>query len=216
MKKLSLELVLSTLGVIGILLVGLFTVNCELIAAVDKGEIVPLCEPKVITGDFETQYSFTTTADIAAGETFDKSLTINLATEFAGRYDVDLDSLKTYFVTLAQASFTEDRCADLDFYSISIDFPQLGPVTDTQPCDFSEFSSAPDPTGMGRIAFHFSSAFPSTNPTAIAALATDFANDFKTGKTITATARFGAKNNIPAGFGVVLVLKSKMTYGVCE
>lgn len=210
MKKPSLQLILSTGGVLAILAIGLFSVNCGPIT-------IPGSECRDIQGDFTTTSTLTTPNLVMAGDSFQTTITINVGEEFSKRYSsVPIDDLKAYYVTLAQANFTSDRCSDLSFYEISVSFPGHGAITERNRCDFPEFQNVPNPSGSGDIAIYFSKDQPGTNTTAQAVLNTNFAQSIKDREAVTATIKFGAKNDIPAGFGVNVLLHSNMEYTVCD
>lgn len=205
MKKPSLQLILSTGGVLAILAIGLFSVNCEAPGG---------CRD--IQGDFTTTSTLTTPNLVMAGDSFQTTISINVGDEFTNRYSVPIDKLKAYYVTLAQANFTSDRCSDLSFYEISVSFPGHGSITERNRCDFPEFQNVPNPSGSGDIAIYFSKDQPGTDPTAQAVLNTNFAQSIIDREAVTATIKFGAKNDIPAGFGVNVLLHSSMLYTVCD
>jgi hypothetical protein len=166
--------------------------------------LMPLLAPTCRSDEFDpakgitvqlalTSESVNANATKATDPPFSKTYSVNLGTEFKTRTGVDPSKLTEFFVKGFKVTFNKGNCAKLKAYSVVATFPDIGPETN------SDCSSATDYTSS-------SSAFGKR------VLANNFAKAIKDGKSITVTFTMTAKEDIPAGQGVSIVLATTATY----
>jgi hypothetical protein len=139
-----------------------------------------------------TKESRNTNPTKATDPPYSKTFEVKLGDEFKAQSKIDPSKLTTMFVTDFTVEFDKANCANLETYSIVVNFPDIGSETNSDCNSALDFASSSTPFGKK-------------------VLANNFAQAIKDNKPISVTFTMKAKKDIPSA-GASIVIQTKATY----
>jgi hypothetical protein len=166
------------------------------------------------TSEHTVGVSLTTIAEVIngnatkAGEVFEKTYTFKTGEEFQKKFGVSPADITTFSVESFNISFNEERCKDLESYTVDAQFAQIATITVSNTCTLPSFNGKPAIIGFKR--------FNTQDTRAIKILDTNFASYIKANKDIVIKVKMVAAKDLPAGFGLKAELQARIEYAVSE
>jgi hypothetical protein len=158
--------------------------------------------------DLTTVASIVSSNVTKAGSTFEQTYTFKTGAEFQKRFGVPVSDITTFSVESFSVVFSDQRCNDLESYTVEAQFSQITSISKSNTCTFPDFNGKPTVIGFKR--------FDARDTRAIKVLDTNFASYLKAGKDIIITFKMVAAKDLPAGFGLKAELQAKIEYAVSE
>jgi hypothetical protein len=143
-----------------------------------------------------------------AGSKIEQTYTFKTGADFQKKFGVSSNDITTFSIESFSIAFGDQRCSDLESYTVDVNFSQVTSIDKSNTCTFPDFNGKPTIIGFKR--------FDARDTRAIKVLDTNFASYLKAGKDITITVKMVAAKDLPAGFGLKGELQAKIEYAVSE
>jgi hypothetical protein len=171
-----------------------------------------------LTIQIDVQSQFISSNASKAGVPYEKTFLLNLRDTFEKRYNINADNLETFVVDTVLVFLNQDRCNDLQSYSVSTTLPVISNYTVNKTINGCTSLSSYSYLGLNLPAFvnlrrgKSNGASPTDIAFATELFQTDFAASIKQSKPFEITFKMTPKVDFDKAAGVIITLSSRATY----
>jgi hypothetical protein len=165
-----------------------------------------------LTIQIDVQSQFISSNASKAGVPYKKTFLLNLRDTFEKRYNINADNLETFVVDTVRVFLNQDRCNDLQSYSVSTTLPVISNYTVNKTVNGCTSLSSYSYLGLNLPAFVNLIRGKSNGAFATELFQADFAASIKQSKPFEITFEMTPKVDFDNAAGVFITLSSRATY----